>query len=198
MTATPPNAPDRGRRLQRGLKLLTVLSLLVGAALLYQSGLLDDFSLDKLQSWVASAGMIGPALFVVLFTVLQPFGLSAHIFLVAAGLLWPTPMGLSLGMVGLMGGCSASFWGARFLGREAVQARIPAKLSRHEKALAERGLRTVVTLRLALFTFFPVSMLMGVSKVSWRDYLLGTAVGCFPVAVVDVVLAHQVAAWLAR
>ena len=197
MTAPAPPTTARGPRARRLLKLLAGLSLLVGFALLSRSGLLEGFSLDALQSWVAGAGMVGPVLYVALFTALQPLGLSAHVFLVAAGLLWPTPVGLPLGMVGLLGGCSASFWGARLLGREAVQERIPASLERHESALAARGFRTVVGLRLALFTFFPLSMLMGVSKVSWRDYLLGTALGCAPVAVVDVVLAQQVAAWLA-
>jgi uncharacterized membrane protein YdjX (TVP38/TMEM64 family) len=183
---------------RRGLRVAALASLATGALLVWRTGLLADFDLDALQGWVAAAGPGGPVAYLALFSLLQPFGLSAHVFLVAAGLLWPTAIGLPLGIVGLMGGAAVSFGFARQMGKAAVQDRIPEKLARHEQALADRGLRTVFLLRLAFFTFFPVSLAMGVSKVSWRDYLLGTLLGCLPMAVVDVVLAHEVAAWLAR
>lgn len=203
MSPPPPAAPrsvrsTRAARVRRGLRGAAAVSVLAGAVLIWRTGLLADFDLDALQGWVADAGPAGPLLYVALFSLLQPFGLSAHVFLVAAGMLWPTTVGLPLGLAGLMGGASVSFGFARKMGKAAVQDRIPEKLARYEQALADRGLKTVLVLRLAFFTFFPVSLAMGVSKVSWRDYLLGTLLGCVPMAVVDVVLAHEVAAWLAR
>jgi uncharacterized membrane protein YdjX (TVP38/TMEM64 family) len=51
----------------------------------------------------------------------------------------------------------------------------------------------VILVRLVFFTFFPMSALMGAMRISWRHYLLGTFLGCLPVAIVEVALAHELA-----
>jgi uncharacterized membrane protein YdjX (TVP38/TMEM64 family) len=198
MIPPPANPAERIRARRRRIALrvggLVVLGLGVGA--LWQAGLFQGLTTEGIQARVAEAGPMGPLVYVLAFACLQPFGLSAHLFLVAAGLMWESAVGIPLGLLGMMLGCTNSFAAARWMGREAVQARIPAGLAKHDDALARRGLRTVIALRVAFFTFFPVSMAMGVSQVSWRDYMLGTFLGCLPMALFDLLAAHHIAAGL--
>ncbi len=197
---TPPaatNAEKRRKRRWRIARRAGGLLLLGGVAgALWQTGLFQGLTTEGIQARVAEAGPLGPLVYVLAFACLQPFGLSSHLFLVAAGLMWESAVGVPLGLLGMMLGCTNSFAAARWMGREAVQARIPAGLARHDDALAHRGLRTVIALRLAFFTFFPLSLAMGVSRVSWRDYLLGTFLGCLPMALFDLLAAHHIAAGL--
>ncbi len=57
---------------------------------------------------------------------LQPFGLSSHLFLVAAGLMWESAVGVPSGLLGMMLAAPTARRRALDGGREAVQARIPA------------------------------------------------------------------------
>lgn len=197
---TPPpatNAEKRRKRRWRIARRAGGLLLLAGVAgALWQTGLFQGVTTEGIQARVAEAGPLGPLVYVLAFALLQPFGVSAHLFLVAAGLMWESAVGIPLGLLGMMLGCTNSFAAARWMGREAVQARIPARLARHDDALAHRGLRTVIALRLAFFTFFPLNLAMGVSQVRWRDYLLGTFLGCLPMALFDLLAAHHIAAGL--
>lgn len=184
---------DRPRSL---LPLVFPALLVVGLAVVLATGALDGVSLDSVRARIDATGPLAPLAYVLLFSLLQPLSISAHLFLILAGLLWPPFAALPLGMVGLLGASSVSFGAARLLGRSAVQDRIPPTLAAREAQLVARGLPMVVGLRLVMFTFFPLGLLMGVTNLSWRDYLVGTAVGCLPVAAVDVLLAPQVARWL--
>ena len=186
--------PSRAGRAARALALPLAVAAVAGA--LWVTGTLEGLDLPGLRAALARTGPLAPAAFVLGFAALQPLGVSAHLFLVLAGLLWPPTLALPLGMVALLAAASVSFGAARHLGREAVQDRIPSRVAAHERRLVERGLPAVVTARLVFFTFFPVGLLMGLTNLRWRDYLVGTALGCLPVAAVDVLLAPQAAVWL--
>ena len=176
---------------------LAVVATLTGAALwAWHAGLLSDLSLVTIRTRVASAGTWGPLAYILLFSALQPFGVSAHLFLVVAGLAWPPQWAIPIGYAGMMGASVSAFGLARWMGREAIQARLPPSVKRWDARLEAGGLRTVVLIRLVCFTAFPVQMMLAVSKVRFGDYVLGTAIGNLPVLVLIVVFADQLARWM--
>ena len=91
---------------------------------------------------------------------------------------------------------TAAFWAARTVAREAVQSRVPDRLRRWDDSLASQGFRTVLMLRLVFWTTFVVQMMFGLSRVRFRDYALGTALGNLPLIVVEVLFVDQVLRWL--
>lgn len=140
---------------------------------------------------------MGPALFLVLFALLQPFGLSAHIFILTAALAWSPAQAIALSWIGSLLAASVAFMTSRTLARDAIQARIPTRLRRWDASLENKGFQTVVLLRLFFFTTFVVQLMYGLTKVRFRDYILGTALGNAPQIIIEVLCADWVLAWMA-
>ena len=183
-------------RTRTAARVLIPLALVAGLAGLWWSGLLAEFDIETVRAMVADAGALGPLLYLLLFALLQPFGISAHIFILTAALCWSPQVALPLAWSGSMLSAVVAFFTSRTLARDAIQARIPPRLRRWDEALEANGFRTVLVLRLLFFTTFLVQLMYGLTKVSWRDYLLGTALGNLPIIVIEVVFADRVLAWL--
>jgi len=185
--------PERLRSL---LKAALLLALLGGAVWVYASGLLRDVDIHLVRDFIQSAGPWGPLLYLALFALLQPIGLSAHVLVPAAALAWPPAVAIALGWLGSMLSASVAFFAARTVARDWIQSRVPARMHRWDDALAERGFVTVLFLRLVFWTAFPVQLAMGLSAVRWRDYALGTLVGNLPMVAVEVLCIDAVLRWL--
>ncbi|MCB9743419.1 MAG: TVP38/TMEM64 family protein [Alphaproteobacteria bacterium] len=184
-------------RLGLWLRRVVLPLLFLGAALaLWRSGALADLDVEGVRAHIASAGAWGPVLYLLLFALLQPFGLSGHVFVLTAALVWPPQAALPLAWAGSMLAASVAFATSRYLARDFIQARVPPKLRRWDDALAERGIRTVIVLRLIFWTTFLVQLSMGLSKLRWRDYLIGSAIGNLPVIVLEVFFGDQLFGWL--
>jgi uncharacterized membrane protein YdjX (TVP38/TMEM64 family) len=74
-------------------------------------------------------------------------------------------------------GASAAFWIGRTLGREFAASLIGDRLKRYDDAIERNGFATTLYLRLVYFPFTPMNFGMGLTKVSFRDYLFGTGLG---------------------
>lgn len=170
---------------------------LIGIAI---AALLGDFDAslsphavrERLLSW----GVWGPVLFVVAFGLLQPFGFAAHVFIVGASLVWSPWVGAGLSWLGVMISSAAAFGFARWMGRGWVQKRLPQRLRRWDTALATRGFRTVLLMRLALFTFGPMQLMLGVSNVGFAAYMGATAIGVVPMIFIESFGGASLVSWL--
>jgi uncharacterized membrane protein YdjX (TVP38/TMEM64 family) len=188
---------SRARAISRTTaQVLIPVVLAAGLAALWWSGALSDFEVDTVRRLVADAGALGPVLFLLLFALVQPFGVSAHIFILTAAMAWSPHLAIPLAWLGSMLAASVAFLTSRTLARDLVQHRIPPRLRRWDEALEQRGFRTVLALRLVFFTTFLVQLMYGLTGVRWRDYLLGTALGNLPMIVLEVIFADRVLAWI--
>jgi uncharacterized membrane protein YdjX (TVP38/TMEM64 family) len=147
---------------------------------------------ERLLSW----GVWGPVFFVVAFALLQPFGFAAHVFIVGASLVWSPWQGALLSWLGIMASSAIAFAFARWMGRSWVQRRLPQKLRRWDGALATRGFRTVLVMRLLLFTFGPMQLMLGVSNVRFAAYMAATAVGVVPMLLLESYGGATLVSWL--
>ncbi len=157
---------------------------------------------DRLRVMVDDAGAAGPLAFVGLVLLLFPVMLAGPpIWL--SGSLWPIPLAILYSAIASAVPSLLFYAAARRLGREWAADRIPARLRRYEERLEQHPLRTVVLLRLLLWINPAVDILVGVSAVSTRNYLIGSAIVLAPATVVHVVLpakgielAGDMPAWL--
>ncbi|HCH62714.1 MAG: hypothetical protein CL927_01005 [Deltaproteobacteria bacterium] len=190
----PVSSPDARLPIwARGL-LVSAVAIAVGWA--WGTGQLEALDLAGLRLMVESAGTTGPIVYVLAFGLLQPIGVSAHLFLVVAGLVWPATEAIVWTQLGLNLSSVTSYGFGRVLAPDALRARIPARVLVWEERLCRGGLTTVIAARLVFFSFFPLSALMGAMRIPFRNYALGSFIGYIPVAVAEVLLASRLVDWI--
>ncbi|MCX4240073.1 TVP38/TMEM64 family protein [Paraliomyxa miuraensis] len=155
-----------------------------------------DVSAAEGQAWLRQAGGWGLLAFVIAFALLQPLGMASHLFVVVAALVWSPWVALSTSWIGALAAGCVAFGFSRYVAREFVQARLPGKLRPWDERLATRGFRTVLTMRLLLFTFGPMQLMFGVSRVRFASFVAGSALGLLPMLAVETFVGGSVVEWI--
>jgi uncharacterized membrane protein YdjX (TVP38/TMEM64 family) len=168
-------------RTLRYAKLGAVALVIVMLAVAYRLGIFAQVADPKtLAQTLVAMGPWGQLAFVAAYTVLQPFGVPGTIFVVAAPLIWPWQTAFVLSMAGTMSASVVGFAFARFVAKEWVSARIPARLRKYDAALERNAFQTVVLLRLVLWMPQVLHSFFGVSKVSFWTHFWGSLFGYVP------------------
>lgn len=179
----------------RRLLVVSGVAGLVAAASL--SGLTEHVTdREAAEELLTDSGPVGPALFVVVFALTHPVGLPSVALTFAAGLVWPAPSAVLLSWAGGMVGTFVAFWFGRWVGRDWVSARLPARLRRYDEQLERRAIVTVTLVR--SFTYLPpaADWFFGVSRIRVRQFVVGTAVGIVPPTVVIVLAGEGITRWV--
>lgn len=125
-------------------------------------------------------GAWGYVAFILAYMMLQPFGIPGTIFIVAAPLIWPWQIAFVLSMAGTMAASVVGFSFARFVARDWISTRIPARLRKYDEALERRAFQTVVVLRLILWMPQVLHSFFGISKVGFWTHFWGSLIGYVP------------------
>jgi uncharacterized membrane protein YdjX (TVP38/TMEM64 family) len=166
-------------------RLGVVAFVLLGLALAHHLGVFAYLEEPRrLAQALVVSGLHGYAMFVLAYALLQPFGVPGTIFVVAAPLIWPWPAAFAVSMAGTMAASVVGFSFARFVARDWVSARIPARLRRYDEAIARHAFTTVVVLRLVLWMPQALHAFFGVSKVGFWTHFWGSIVGYAPTLLV--------------
>lgn len=177
------------------VRLVVLGVVLAVAAFGYLSGLYQYLAPDRLSGLVSEAGVWGPVILVVSFSVLEPFGAPGVIFLLAAATLWPFWLAFLVNWLGATGAGMIGFAFARYLGRSWVEGRMPARLQAWDRRLSEKGLPAVILFRL-LFFLNPVShWALGLSGVTAPTALLGTVLGFAPAIALWTFFGAEILVW---
>lgn len=140
---------------------------------------------ERLRGLVRDAGPAGPVVFVAVVVILFPVLLAGPpIWL--SGTLWPLPLAILYSALASAVASGIFYLLARRLGRDWAAARIPDRLRPYEARLEQRPLRTVVVLRLLLWINPAVDLLVGVSSVPTRSYVVGSVLVLAPLTVFHV------------
>jgi uncharacterized membrane protein YdjX (TVP38/TMEM64 family) len=131
----------------------------------------------RLTRALADLGPWGWLAFVAAYATLQPFGVPGTVFIVAAPLIWPWPIAFALSMMGTMAASVVGFSFARFVARDWVAARIPARFRKYDEALARRAFATVFLLRLVFWMPPLLHAFFGVSRVRFSTHFWGSLAG---------------------
>ncbi len=162
-------------------KLAVVAVVLLVLAAAWHFGVFAQVAAPRtLATSLVSMGAWGYLAFIVTYAVLQPFGVPGTVFVVAAPLIWPWPTAFGLSMVGTMAASVIGFSFARFVAREWVSPRIPARLKAYDASLERSAFFTVVVLRLILWMPQALHFFFGVSKVKASTHFWGSLVGYVP------------------
>lgn len=124
-----------------------------------------------------TAGWWGPAVFALIEAAAIVLFVPASIPIFVGAGLFGASWGFICGWIGAVVGASVAFWLGRTLGREFVAALIGDRLQRYDDAIERNGFAAVLYLRLLNSPFTPLNYGLSLTKVRFRDYLLGTALG---------------------
>jgi uncharacterized membrane protein YdjX (TVP38/TMEM64 family) len=184
--------------MDRSSFLKIVLAAVVASAVVwvYASGAYEEFDPATMRDWFQDAGAWGAVIFIAAYSCLQPFGVNGLVFLLSAPLVWSPTEAFLLNWAGTVGTGLFSLFGARFVARDWIQNRLPKRIRRFDDRLYTHGFRTVFLLRLIFYTTPTVQWALGVSRVSFVPFLLGTVLGVAPFTLLTTLLGVRVAAWL--
>jgi len=133
--------------------------------------------------WVRGAGLVGAALYVGTYVAATVVLAPASVLTLGAGFVYGPVYGTLLVTLAANLGAAAAF----LLGRTALRERVSQRVAGNPKfaaidaAVAERGFRVVLLLRLSpLFPFNVLNYALGLTRVRLRDYVLASLIGMLP------------------
>jgi uncharacterized membrane protein YdjX (TVP38/TMEM64 family) len=177
MDAAIPPAPRSSRRkavIKAGILLVFIVTAIAGVRF---SSVKDYLSAEGLGQFLATAGLWAPLVFIAIYAIgvclFVPGSILTGIGAIIFGAYW----GFVYVWIGAMIGASAAFLIGRTLGREFAASLIGDRLRKYDDAIARNGFATVLYLRLIYFPFTPMNFGMGLTKVTFRDYVIGTGLG---------------------
>ena len=140
--------------------------------------------------WIDSLGPIAPIAFIVLYVIVTVAFIPASIVTLGAGVVFGVIQGSLYVFIGAMLGAAAAFLVGRYVARDWVGNKIAgnAKFKAIDEAIANEGSKIIFLIRLSpAFPFNLLNYALGLTKVSLKDYVLGTT-GILPGTIMYVYL----------
>ena len=162
----------------RALRIVLVMVVVAILVVAWRLGLVHQFANPvEARHTLVQLGPTGYLAFVIAYAALQPFGVPGTVFVMVAPLIWPWPVAFALSMTGTMAASVVGFSFARFVARDWLVARIPARFAKYNDALARRAFATVFVLRLIFWMPPLLHAFFGVSKVRFWTHFWGSLAG---------------------
>ena len=160
------------------IKAVILVAFIVTAILLVQFTPIKDYlTEEKLTGLKDAAGWWGPLVFIVMYAVGICLFLPGTLLTGLGAALFGPYLGTVVNWIGAMIGACAAFMIGRTLGREYAASLIGDKLKKYDDAIERNGFATVLYMRLVYFPFTTMNFGMGLTKVHFRDYFIGTGLG---------------------
>lgn len=144
--------------------------------------------------WIEGLGPIAPIVFVLAYVGITVAFLPASVVTLGAGFVFGVIKGSILVFLGAMLGATAAFLVGRFVARDWIAKKVEGNkfFNSLDNAIAEEGLKLIFLIRLSpAFPFNLLNYALGLTKVSLKDYVLGTT-GIIPGTVMYVYLGSLV------
>ncbi|MDY6943182.1 MAG: VTT domain-containing protein [Pseudomonadota bacterium] len=187
MNQNPVDEPSESGR-SRYLHFAVFLGLIALSFGLYRAFGLGEYlsqermadTLQAVRAWAQAAGAGGFLLFWLGGVVAIVVNIPSVLVIAAAAVIYGALGAVALGFLCLNTAAVIIFWLSQKLGREFVSSVFRHSMRRLEAHFRDRGLITVIHMRLLFFALPPVNWFLGVMNLSFRDFMLGTALGSLP------------------
>ena len=160
-------------------RLLLALVLAAGAilALIYR----EHLGAAALTDWVASAGTLGPLVFMAVYAIATVLFLPGSVLTLVGGALFGPVWGTFYNLTGATIGAALAFLVARYLAADWVQAKAGGVARRLVQGVEAEGWRFVAFTRLVpLFPFNVLNYALGLTRIPFLHYLIATYVCMLP------------------
>jgi uncharacterized membrane protein YdjX (TVP38/TMEM64 family) len=165
---------SKGAALKAGLLVAFVLAAIFVVRF---TSLKEFLTQEQLGRLLDAAGLWAPLIFILVYSAGVCLFVPGTLLTALGAALFGAYWGFVYVWLGAMLGATASFWIGRTLGREFAVSLIGDRMKRYDEAIERNGFATVLYLRLIYFPFTPLNFGMGLTRVRFFDYLLGTGLG---------------------
>jgi uncharacterized membrane protein YdjX (TVP38/TMEM64 family) len=159
-------------------------------------GWLDTDGIDRARIQVQSLGAWAPAVFLPVAALSIAIGIPRIFFAAVAGAAFGFAIGLPVAWAATVAGCYFAFVYGRKLGRGYVERKVGGRSRRFGRLLASlehHGIAGNLLLRAApVGNCLMSNLLMSISPISTRDFLLGTFLGVAPETIIYCLLGSSV------
>jgi len=156
------------------------LFLLLSFVVLRYTGAGGHLSKGGIQALVRRFGLLAPVAHVAVYavgtTALEP----ATVFTLIGAVVFGKFLGTIYNLIGATGGAALSFLAARHLGRDFAVRLLRGRVRGLDAKAERHGFILISYLRLAYVPFAPLNYAAGLTRIRFRDYLGGSALGMFP------------------
>ncbi len=174
----PISFDARGKPRKTIFKACLFLVFVCGALILGNLGSLrETVTAERLGQLLVVTGVWSPIWFVLLYGLGICLFIPGIVLTSLGAAVFGAYWGFLYAWAGAMLGASGAFFISRVLARDFVSSRIGGRLRQYDDAIGRNGFTTVLYLRLLCSPFTPTCFGMGVTKVQFWDYLLGTGLG---------------------
>jgi uncharacterized membrane protein YdjX (TVP38/TMEM64 family) len=169
---------DSGKRRHAVLKAIAFAVFLIAAIYLVRfTSVRNYLTPEAINAILEKVGIWAPVLFIFIYAVGVCLFVPGLLLTGIGALLFGPYRGFIYIWVGAMIGASGAFFIGRTLGRDFASTVTGDRLKKYDDAIEKNGFTVVLYLRLLYFPFTPMNFGMGLTKVRFRDYLLGTGIG---------------------
>lgn len=163
---------------------IAFVSFIVLYITLRLSGFIDIFNPEQIKSIILGYGPWAPILYIALYVIACVLFIPGSPLTLAGGALFGPLYGTIYTVIGATLGATLAFCISRYLGRGIINERkgnVALKLKAYDAKIASHGFFTVLFLRFVpLFPFNGLNFGLGLTNVSFKDYVLGTFLGIIP------------------
>lgn len=181
---------------KKKLILLVILIVCSALAIFYYEQLFN--LILRLEVEGSRMPFVSALVLIFLKTISAPLGVPGTPLTLLSGAIFNNFWGTLVALIGNTAGAVLAFLLSRYILRDYVQNKFLSKypkIKEYETRLEKRGLITVAVLRLIpLFPFNVLNFVLGVTKIKFKDYLIGSFVGMIPGAFVFVSLGGSLSA----
>ena len=162
-------------------RLILIIALVAivatGAAMFALGGIAPDW----LQTTLNRAGIWGPIVYIVIYTVATVLILPSTVLNLAGGALFGPWLGSLWTTVGALVAAIVAFGFTRTVGRQLVAKRLAGQWQTLDAEIHNGGMVYIFSIRLLpIIPYGLVNFAAGLTAISWKDYLVGTALGTLP------------------
>lgn len=178
MNPEKPSVPE-AKNPKRGIVKAFLFLLFIAVAIFVArfTGVKDYLTADALGRFLKAVGIWAPLIYILVYAAGVCLFLPGTLLTALGAAIFGPYKGFAYVWIGAMAGAGVAFLIGRTLGREFAASLIGDRLKKYDDAIERNGFATVLYLRLVYFPFTPMNFGMGLTKVRFRDYLIGTGLG---------------------
>lgn len=170
----------------KNLKIIFALVVVIVLFFLFRHRLFEIrhilTSPKSFKHFILSYGAYSAVVFVLIYS-LKPIVMivPASILSIMAGHIFGPWFGFSLSMVGCFFSATLAFFIAKKLGKSFVDKHLKGKALQFDSKIEEHGFKLMLLMRLSVvFHYDALSYAAGLSKMKYKDFILGTVLGIIP------------------
>ena len=151
----------------------------------------NQFDPTILDTWLASFGVLGPLVYLILYVFATVAFVPGSVFALAGGMLFGPVWGFILNLLGATMGASLAFLIARYLAGDWASRKAGGSLNRLVSGVDAEGWRFVAFVRLVpLFPFNLTNYALGLTRIEFLPYAITSLICMAPGAIAYTWLGH--------